>query len=125
MPKKRYTNKEESTPKVAEPSISYGHDMDRSGKTLSSDATSCNNLEESDRMSVDEYFDEVWSMVLKKHDSIVATLGQVESAEEGPDSCYDKLKAEADEIFGQKERMPVEEYFGKLRYMVNAHYEIM
>ncbi len=70
MPKKRYTNKEESTPKVAEPSISYGHDMDRSGKTLSSDATSCNSLEESDRMSVDEYFDEVWSMVLKKHEDL-------------------------------------------------------
>lgn len=57
--------------------------------------------------------------------SIVSTIGQVQSIEESFDSRYDKLKAEADEKFGQKERMSVEEYFGKLRYMVNAHYENM
>ncbi len=42
---------------------------------------------------------------------------------EGFDTCYAKLKAEADEKFGNKELMTVEEYFGKLRYMVNAYYD--
>ena len=41
----------------------------------------------------------------------------------GFDACYAKLKAEADAKFGVKERMTVDEYFGKLRYMVNAYYE--
>lgn len=46
--------------------------------------------------------------------------------EENPDAfdtCYVKLKAEADAKFGVKERMTVDEYFGKLRYMVNTYYE--
>lgn len=60
---------------------------------------------------------------VSQDNSIVSVFGQVKSIEEGPDSCYDKLKTEADEKFGQKERMSVEEYFGKLRYMVDAHYE--
>ena len=42
---------------------------------------------------------------------------------EGFDACYAKLNAEADEKFGNKELMTVEEYFGKLRYMVNAYYD--
>ena len=42
---------------------------------------------------------------------------------DGFDACYAKLKAEADAKFGVKERMTVDEYFGKLRYMVNAYYE--
>ena len=42
---------------------------------------------------------------------------------EGFDTCYAKLKAEADAIFGVKKRMTVDEYFGKLRYMVNAYYD--
>ena len=42
---------------------------------------------------------------------------------EGFDACYAQLKAEADEKFGNKELMTVEEYFGKLRYMVNAYYD--
>ena len=42
---------------------------------------------------------------------------------EGFDACYARLKAEADEKFGNKELMTVEEYFGKLRYMVNAYYD--
>ena len=42
---------------------------------------------------------------------------------EGLDACYAQLKAEADEKFGNKELMTVEEYFGKLRYMVNAYYD--
>ena len=86
MTKKTYPNKEESTPKVAEPPIPYNASVDQN---------SC----------------------------IASTIGQVQSIEESLDSRYDKLKAEADEKFGQKERMSVEEYFGKLRYMVNAYYE--
>lgn len=70
MAKKTYPNNEESTPKVAEPSIAYGRDLEHREGPFSSDAASRDNLEESDRMSVDEYFDEVWSMVLKKHDGL-------------------------------------------------------
>lgn len=70
MTKKTYTNKEESTPKVAEPSIPYGREKKRSGEAFSSEEASCDHLEESDRMSVEEYFDEVWSMVLKKHENL-------------------------------------------------------
>ena len=39
------------------------------------------------------------------------------------DALYDQLKAEADALFGVKKRMTVDEYFGKLRYMVNAYYD--
>ena len=39
---------------------------------------------------------------------------------EGFDACYAKLKAEADEKFGNKELMTVEEYFGKLWYIVEG-----
>lgn len=39
------------------------------------------------------------------------------------DACYAKLKAEADEKFGVKELMTVDEYFGKLWYIVNAYYD--
>ena len=42
---------------------------------------------------------------------------------EGFDACYTKLKAEADEKFGVKDRMTVEEYFGKLWYIVEGLYE--
>ena len=34
-------------------------------------------IEESDRMSVDEYFDEVWSMVLKKHEDDVVVVDRI------------------------------------------------
>ena len=42
---------------------------------------------------------------------------------EGFDACYARLKAEADAKFGNKELMTVDEYFGKLWYMVNAYYD--
>ena len=42
---------------------------------------------------------------------------------EGFDACYAKLKAEADEKFGVKELMTVDEYFGKLWYIVKGLYE--
>ena len=42
---------------------------------------------------------------------------------EGFDAYYAKLKAEADEKFGNKELMTVEEYFGKLWYIVEGLYE--
>ena len=41
------------------------------------------------------------------------------------DAYYNQLKAEADAKFGVKKRMTVEEYFGKLRYMVNAYYDTL
>lgn len=37
--------------------------------------------------------------------------------------CYARLKAEADEMFGTKELMTVDEYFGKLWYIVEGLYE--
>ena len=39
------------------------------------------------------------------------------------DACYAKLKAEADEKFGKNKRMTVDEYFGKLWYIVEGLYE--
>lgn len=42
---------------------------------------------------------------------------------EGFDACYARLKAEADEKFGTKEFMTVDEYFGKLWYIVEGLYE--
>ena len=48
--------------------------------------------------------------------------GKVPSREELYES-YVKYKAEADAIYGKKKRMTVEEYFGKLRYMINRYYE--
>ena len=42
---------------------------------------------------------------------------------EGFDAYYARLKAEADEKFGNKELMTVEEHFGKLWYIVEGLYE--
>lgn len=39
------------------------------------------------------------------------------------EDLYNALKAEADTKFGKKDVMSVEEYFGKLRFMVNGYYE--
>lgn len=36
---------------------------------------------------------------------------------------YVKYKAEADAIYGKKKLMTVEEYFGKLGYIVDRYYE--
>ena len=40
------------------------------------------------------------------------------------DENFERLKAEADAKFGDKEYMSVDEYFGKLRYIVDGLYEI-
>ena len=42
---------------------------------------------------------------------------------EGFDAYYAKLKAEADEKFGNKELMTVEEYFDKVRRALDKRYE--
>ncbi len=50
-----------------------------------------------------------------------------EQTEEKPiwfDENFERLKAEADVKFGDKEYMSIEEYFGKLRYIVDGLYEI-
>lgn len=59
------------------------------------------------------------------NDVIIPNLSSesLDDKPEGFDACYAQLKAEADEKFGNKELMTVEEYFGKLRYMVNAYYD--
>lgn len=59
------------------------------------------------------------------NDAVISNLAS-ESMDENPKKCdalYDQLKAEADALFGVKKRMTVDEYFGKLRYMVNAYYD--
>ena len=40
------------------------------------------------------------------------------------DENFERLKAEADAKFGEKELMSVDEYFGKLRYIVDGLYEV-
>ena len=59
------------------------------------------------------------------NDTLLSTLSpdSLDEKPEGFDACYARLKAEADEMFGTKELMTVDEYFGKLRYMVNAYYD--
>ena len=59
------------------------------------------------------------------NDTIISNLSSESLGDkpEGFDAYYAKLKAEADEKFGNKDLMTVEEYFGKLRYMVNAYYD--
>lgn len=39
------------------------------------------------------------------------------------DAAYNKLKAEADSLYGVKESYTPEEFFGKLRYVVNGYYD--
>ena len=59
------------------------------------------------------------------NDTVISSL-KTDSLDEKPDgfdACYARLKAEADEKFGKKERMTVDEYFGKLWYIVNGLYE--
>ena len=46
-----------------------------------------------------------------------------EEKPDGFDACYAKLKAEADARFGVKERMTVDEYFGKLWHIVEGLYK--
>lgn len=63
--------------------------------------------------------------VASSNDAVISSM-TFESLDEKPnglDACYAQLKAEADALFGVKKRMTVEEYFGKLRYMVNAYYD--
>ena len=63
--------------------------------------------------------------VANSNDVVISNLSSesLDDKPEGFDACYARLKAEADAKFGVKERMTVEEYFGKLRYMVNAYYD--
>lgn len=59
------------------------------------------------------------------NDAVISNLAS-EYMDENPKECdalYNQLKAEADALFGVKKRMTVDEYFGKLRYMVNAYYD--
>lgn len=59
------------------------------------------------------------------NDTIISDLSSESLGDkpEGFDTYYAKLKAEADEKFGNKELMTVEEYFGKLWYIVEGLYE--
>ena len=63
--------------------------------------------------------------VANSNDVVISNLSSVslDDKPEGFDACYAKLKAEADEKFGNKEPMTVDEYFGKLWYIVERLYE--
>ena len=63
--------------------------------------------------------------VANSNDVAISNLSSesLDDKPEGFDACYAKLKAEADEKFGVKELMTVDEYFGKLWYIVNAYYD--
>ena len=63
--------------------------------------------------------------VASSNDVVISNLSSdsLDDKPEGFDACYARLKAEADAKFGVKDRMTVEEYFGNLRYMVNAYYD--
>ena len=65
------------------------------------------------------------STVANSNDVVISSLSPESSDDkpEGFDACYAKLKAEADEKFGNKELMTVDEYFGKLWYIVKGLYE--
>jgi len=65
------------------------------------------------------------STAVISNDAVISRLtpDSLNDKPEGFDACYARLKAEADEKFGTKELMTVDEYFGKLRYMVNAYYD--
>ena len=63
--------------------------------------------------------------VANSNDVVISNLSS-ESLDDKPeelDACYARLKAEADEKFGVKEYMTVEEYFGKLWYIAERLYE--
>ena len=63
--------------------------------------------------------------IANSNDVVISDLSPESSDDkpEGFDACYAKLKAEADEKFGNKELMTVDEYFGKLWYIVKGLYE--
>lgn len=63
--------------------------------------------------------------VANSNDVVISNLSSesLDDKPEGFDACYAKLKAEADEKFGVKELMTVDEYFGKLWYIVKGLYE--
>ena len=63
--------------------------------------------------------------IANSNDVVISNLSSesLDDKPEGFDACYAKLKAEADEKFGNKELMTVDEYFGKLWYIVEGLYE--
>ena len=65
------------------------------------------------------------STVANSNDVVISNLSSESSDDkpEGFDACYARLKAEADEKFSNKELMTVDEYFGKLWYIVKGLYE--
>ena len=62
------------------------------------------------------------STAANSNDVVISNLS-LDDMPEGFDACYARLKAEADEKFGNKELMTVDEYFGKLWYIVEGLYE--
>ena len=69
MKKISYVNEDQLESQVAEPSIIYGHGA-KPEKSLSSCPIETEVVDKSGRMTVDEYFDKVWTLVVKKHENI-------------------------------------------------------
>ena len=66
MAVKPYTINEQPTPSAAEPAFVYGNStIVKENGPMAADGNR-------ERMSVDEYFDELWSMYLKKRENLQA-----------------------------------------------------
>jgi len=66
MAVKHYTINEQPTPSAAEPALVYGNSATvKENASMAADG-------HRERMSVDEYFDELWSMYLKKRENLPA-----------------------------------------------------
>ena len=65
------------------------------------------------------------STAANSNDVVISNLSSVslDDKPEGFDACYARLKAEADEKFGNKELTTVDESFEKLWYIVEGLYE--
>ena len=87
--------------------------------------TKKNKSKEKPLPKVEEPVTTYGTTVANSNDVVISNLSSdsLDDKPEGFDACYAKLKAEADEKFGNKELMTVDEYFGKLWYIVKGLYE--
>ena len=83
------------------------------------------NPVENDLPKVEEPIAAYGSVAIQNKGCIGSTsAGQIANSEPKQiEDRFNELKSEADTIYGVKKRMTVDEYFGKLRYMVNAFYD--
>lgn len=66
MKPKPYDTEDQSMPQTAEPEASYGRNAYHPEDVIST----IQSVSKPGRMTVDEYFDELWSMYLKKSENL-------------------------------------------------------